>query len=297
MEESDRKEIKIDDVGHLFLSGQERPNSYPEGEAGREKKDSSGPGTCLVAISAARSDISRPIFTVNLAVELARIGRKPAIVPQISIAPNALTLLGLNGLEASTKGDGIEVLEGPFGIVLMLLKDKPTVPFRHLKSKTLSYLEEASRNSQFLLLELPDNITENDAPLLRISDEVILLVPPSPDTMTGAFRQLISIVEIDRDLPVWIVASDVDAVGDGEKIFREMEDLAAEFLGKKLEYLGHVYKDSSYFLTCIDEPSAMLRGRFSRVRRCMYDIVELLCIMDDITLKTSGPRPIISKRL
>ena len=47
----------------------------------------------------------------------------------------------------------------------------------------------------------------------------------------------------------------------------------------------------------LEDPSAILRGKFSRVRKCMFDIGEFLCMMEDLKRKTSGQRPPLPKRL
>jgi len=297
MNEGDKKGIKIDEVGHLFLSGQATPRKSPVEKSMGTLNTAASRGPCVLAICSAKEDVGRSIFCVNFAMELARQGRGTTLFPQLSITPNAITLLGLEDLFPSNSGNGVRSVEGPFGVSLFLADRDPSVPLKHLKSKTVKVLEELTQNSSFLLLEMPDSITKNDAPLLQIANEVILLVPPDPVFMNGAFRQLRAITKMKPELPVWIVANGVDSVMDGELIYREMEDLSVEFLDKRLEYLGFIYKDLRYYLTCLDEPTALMRGRFSRTRKCMYEIVELLGIMEDLTSKTSSPRPPLSKRM
>jgi len=297
MEDPEKKNLKIGEVGHLFLSGQKGPPGERRETILEEALRAPPQVASVIAICSARADVSRSIFSVNLAMELSRINCHTAILPQLSIAPNALTLLGLDGLQASGDPKGIQTLTGPFGIQLLLLDDGPSIPIRHLKSRTLTALDEISRKTSFILTEIPDSVTKKDISLLKLADEAILLVPPDPEMMTGAFKQLKILADLVSDLSVWIVACEVDSAADGEKIYREMEDLSEEFLGKRLEYLGFVYKDPRYFLTCIEDPSAILRGRFSRVRKCMFDIGKFLCMMDDLNKKTTGQRPPLPKRL
>jgi flagellar biosynthesis protein FlhG len=297
MKEGEKKGINIEEVGHLFLSGQARPGKSPSGKSMGTPDTGQSRGPCAIAICSAKEDVGRSIFCVNLAMELARQGRGTTLFPQLSIAPNAITLLGLEDLFPSNGGNGIRSIEGPFGVSLFLAGRDAPVPLRHLRSQTLKALEELTQNSSFLLLEIPDSITKRDTPLFQVTNEVILLVSPDPASMEGAFRQLKAIVEMKPELPVWIVANGVDSVMDGELIYREMEDLSVEFLDKRLEFLGYLYKDLRYYLACLDEPTALMRGRFSRTRKCMYEIVELLGIMEDLTSRTSSPRPSLSKRM
>jgi len=297
MDNTGKKGIKIDEVGHLFLSGQVKPHRSEFNTSRSKLTGEPARGPCVIAVCSAQEDVDRSIFAVNLAMELARQGRGTTLLPQLSIVPNAITLLGLSDLTPPTEGNGVRTMEGPFGVSLFLSDRDPAVPLKHFKSKTLKALEDITGGSSFLLLEIPDSITKKDSPLLQIADEAILLVPPDPELMQGAFRQLMAITEMTPELPVWIVTNGVDSIVDGEKIYQEMEDLSVEFLEKRLEYLGHTYKDLRYYLTCLDDPAALMRGRFSRTRKCVYEMVAVLCMMEDLASKTSSPRLPVSKRM
>jgi hypothetical protein len=296
-EEEGKRETRIGEVGHLFLSGQEAREIPRRGEAPGDIPSREARGIFVLAVVCPRAAVSRTIFTVDLAAEFSMRGNRTAILPQVSLAPNAITLLGLGEVELFPRGSGMRLIEGPFGISLILMEGEPDTPSKQIRPRTISALEEMTQRARILLLELPESITRKDAPLLALADELILLVPPDPDLMTEAFRQLMAVTDIAPKPGAWIVASDVDEERDGQKIYREMDDLSQDFLGRRLEYLGYVCKDPRHFMISLEDPAALTRGKFSRLRKCMHEIAGLLCLGEDFSFRTSGPRPPLSRRL
>jgi hypothetical protein len=203
-------------------------------------------------------------------------------------------LLGFGGIDPAPRGDGLRLLEGPFGISLILAEGDAS--FRHMRPRLISALEEITARTGILLIELPDTIAKRDAPLLGLADQVILLVPPDSDLMTEAFRQLMTISEIAPKPGILIVAIDVDEGRDAEWIFRELDDISQSFLGRRLEFLGYVFKDPRHFLLALEDPAAFTRGGFLRVRKCMHDIGEILCLEEDFLSRTCSPRSPLSRR-
>lgn len=296
-EDEAKRETGIGEVGHLFLSGKKGDPLHSAKETAGDSPPEQRRGTLVLAIAGPGASVSRSIFTVDLAAHLSLKGHKTGILPQMSLAPNAITLLGLVEAEQSHGGGGLRLLEGPFGISLVLPEGERDLPVKQMRPRMIAALEELTQRVRFLILELPETIARRDAPLLALADEMILLVPPDPDLMTQAFRQLMAITEIAPRPAVWIAASDVDEEDDGEKIYREMDDLSQNFLGRRLEYLGSVCKDPRHLMVSLEDPAAFTRGRFSRVRKCMHEIAELLCLVEDFSFRTSGPRPALSRRL
>jgi flagellar biosynthesis protein FlhG len=205
-----------------------------------------------VAITGGKGGVGKTCIAVNLALMLARLGRKPLLVDcDLSLA-NADVMLGLNPTttlyEVLTGAAPLAgaIVEGPNGMGFL-----PAASGREeltrLSQSQLDLLTRGlgliGKGYDLLVIDTPAGIGREVMTLLRASRMVLVVVTPDPTSLADAYA-LIKVLETSdpgRDLRVVInqAANQDEAV----QTFTRLRQVVATYLHRDLVLAGSLPRD------------------------------------------------------
>jgi flagellar biosynthesis protein FlhG len=210
------------------------------------------PSLPAVAITGGKGGVGKTCIAVNLALMLARLGRKPLLVDcDLSLA-NADVLLGLNPtttlfevLSGAASLSGA-VVEGPNGMGFLPAasgRDELTRLSQSQLDLLIKGLGAVSRGYDLLVIDTPAGIGREVMTLLRASRTVLVVVTPEPTSLADAYA-LIKVLESgDPGRDIRIVINQANHQDDAVQTFTRLRQVVATYLHRDVTLAGALLRD------------------------------------------------------
>ncbi len=237
----------LEDFSHLFLSGPpengEKIEQRSPKRGFRRLRPDRRPPSRAVGIASSRKLDVRPFFVANVAVELAKKGKKVCVLDADSEKPNVAFLLGGSASNAPRNPSwGDPVCEGPLGITLIPLEREVA----HLTQLTAD--EQASLKGRIAEVEMGSHfILVNVSPthplkrtILKSVREIVVLCAPQRHEMIEAYATIKLILKINPTASLGLVVCGVDTEDQSYEVFQKIHWVALKYLGRTFPLLGHV---------------------------------------------------------
>ncbi|RPJ69717.1 MAG: MinD/ParA family protein [Acidobacteria bacterium] len=202
-----------------------------------------------IAVTSGKGGVGKTSVVVNLAVSIARLGRRVAILDADFGLGNVDVQLGLTPawhlghVLAGDKDIHEIVVTGPAGVRIVPAGSG----LRELTALTPSQwqrlagaLEEIRAEVEFLIVDTAAGISSNVIDLLRGLEHVLVVTSMEPGAIVDAYAmmKLLTLAEPERAVNVL-----VNGVRDGEEaelVFRQLDVAAERFLHCRPRYQGYV---------------------------------------------------------
>lgn len=210
------------------------------------------PGARAVAVTSGKGGVGKSNVAVNVAIELAALGRRVTLLDADLGLANADVLLGLNPqshlghvlagkctlqdiiLEVS----GLRLIPGGSGVAeLASLTQEQNV-------RLISELRALECESDFMIIDTAAGIAGNVTGVLKAAAEVVIVTTPDPTAVVDAYATIKVLNQHAPSKTVWVVVNDVVAIGDAERVFNQLRATAARFLNQDIRFLGTIPHDS-----------------------------------------------------
>ena len=284
----------LEDISHLFLSAEQKqkPSSEEHAESTpltQKTLDRHFPR--VVAITGDHRSLEKSFLVSNLAVELARRGRRVRVLDTDLSFPDQPFLWGLRPAasvaclaEAEENGQDLRViLQGPLGVKLLSLDidfSRLTDLSESVRHRLLAGLMAFEANAQLMLVDTPANANPNSRLILQLAHQIIVLVPSDPLGMIDAYAVIKGILARRPAAPVGMVAYNIRMVAEAEAIARKMTHAVSEFLGAKITNLGFLYADLNINRSISQRKPLVLSYNRSKAARCLGLIAESICALE-----------------
>ncbi len=206
----------------------------------------------IYAVVSGKGGVGKTNISVNLALAMAKKGKKVLILDADIGMTNADIIMGMHYeydlfdyLEGEVELRDI-IYEGPLGVKVI------SGGAGLLEMNDLD--EEAQRNFIENLVELGDfdiliidngaGITKETLSFITFAHEVILVTTPEPTAITDAYRVLKSISYYGLKPTVKVVVNKISSKEAGDEAFNKLDSTCTEFLDIKIENSGYVYDDA-----------------------------------------------------
>jgi len=204
----------------------------------------------LITVSSGKGGVGKTNFTVNLAICLARMGRRVSVIDADLGLANVDVVMGLvpkytlthvikNQMSiadiVTTGPEGIQVISGGSGV--MELVNIGSEPLQNL-IESLSFLNETS---DFIFVDTGAGLSQNVMSFIQAAEEVILVITPDPTAITDAYALIKNISEQGKRIKV--VVNRVESNKEGTDVFNKLSSAARKFLKVELENTGMIYED------------------------------------------------------
>ena len=240
-------------------------------------------GTRARVITGSKGGVGKSNLVVNVAVALARCGRRVLVVDGDLGLANLDVLLGLvpqRTVEHLVRGEaGLEelLLEGPAGIrVLPAASGVPELSTLSGKSRKrlLSALADASANVDDVLVDTGAGLGEATLSLQLAASRVVVVTTPEPTSLVDAYASLKVLWSADPEKCIDLVVNNVENDADAQRAYEQISRASRHFLGREPGWLGPVYHDPRVGAAVRRQRALLELYPTSRAARC-YERIAL----------------------
>lgn len=210
------------------------------------------PHVMTLAITSGKGGVGKTNVAVNLAVALARLHNRVAILDADFGLGNVDVLLGLaprRHLGHLLTGESAMqevVVEGPAGVRIIPsssgLRDLTALSSRHWERLNAG-LDEIRDELDFVLVDTGAGISNNVIEILTSVDRVMIVTTPEPTAIVDAYALLKVLTVADPSREVGVLVNSVRDAAEADLVFRQLEVASAKFLHRRLLSFGHVTHD------------------------------------------------------
>lgn len=210
-------------------------------------------GTVL-AVASGKGGVGKTNVAANLAVALAMLGRRVALLDADFGLGNVDVLLGLapdfhighvlsgeKTLDDIAIGGpcGVRIVPGSSGLRAM------TALSAMQRQRLMVMLSKLRRTVDFLLVDTASGISDNVIDTVLMADRVLLVTNNEPAAVVDAYATAKVVTASSPRAEIGVVVNRVSDAHDAGLAFRQLDVAAAKFLGRPLRFYGFIVEDPS----------------------------------------------------
>ena len=208
----------------------------------------------VIAVTSGKGGVGKTNFTVNLAIQLARRGKRIVIIDADFGLANIDVLFGIistyNFADVLAGKMKIEaaLTDGPLGI-RFISGGSGMSQLANITESQMAYLLEnltfLDEMADIVLIDTGAGISKSVVNFVKASQETIIVTTPEPTSVTDAYAIIKAVKEENGAAPAFkIVVNRVDDMREGEEIFNKLHMVAQRFLNVDLTSLGAIPYDN-----------------------------------------------------
>ncbi|MGN0389836.1 MAG: MinD/ParA family protein [Wujia sp.] len=220
----------------------------------------------VIAVTSGKGGVGKTTLSVNIALEMAKRGKKVVIFDadfglanvevMLGIRPqfNLLDLIHNNKTmsEIITNGpDGIGFISGGSGVSELAALDNASIKL------LISELVKLDQMYDVVIIDTGAGITDSVMEFVMMSPEVLLVVTPEPTSITDSYSLLKVLRRKNSFNPIYktihVVANRVESETEGVEIYNKIDTVSSKFLNTKLQFLGSVLQDKNASMAVIEQ--------------------------------------------
>jgi flagellar biosynthesis protein FlhG len=206
----------------------------------------------VIAVSSGKGGVGKTNVSVNLATQLATMGRAVMLLDADLGLANVDVLLGLApryNLSHVIEGKATleEVLvEGPAGLMIVpassgLQRMAELQPAEHIG--LIRSFSELNHDLDYLIIDTAAGISDGVISFARAAREVLVVVCDEPSSITDAYA-LVKVLNCDYDVQRFhMIANRVRSPHEGQDLFAKLSKVIARFLDLTMDFAGAVPED------------------------------------------------------
>ena len=240
-----------------------------------------GPADKIIAISSVKGGVGKTVFTVNLAVALAKVGKKVLIIDGDLGLGNVNVLLGFHpkfNLYHVMKGhrsirdivyhtpEGVDVIPGANGYTQFTNLDDTS-------RKTLINSFSQLDTYDYILIDTGAGIGQNVISFTTYATDVMLLITPDPTSITDAFGLVKSLISLDKNKKISFIVNRIKNEQEGNKVVKRITEISKKFLGIEPKNLGFLFYDEEIEKSIRKQKPFLLTAPTGKAAENLYQIM------------------------
>ncbi len=211
-----------------------------------------GTGTRIISITSGKGGVGKTATSVNLAISMARAGKKVLLFDGDLGLANINVLLGIipeHNLYEVMKGKkklrdvvlsttyGIDIIAGANGISQLA---NLTGNQRESFLKGLDELE----GYDVMLIDTGAGVGANVIELVMHADDIVVVTTPEPTAITDAYGMIKSIVANHKGKQIRLIVNRVTSAVEAKRVADRLISISEQFLRTRVENLGFIFEES-----------------------------------------------------
>lgn len=210
----------------------------------------------VITVTSGKGGVGKSSLTVNLAVQLRKMGKKVLIfdadfgLANVEVMFGAIPKYHLGDLIFHGKSIQEIITEGPMGIEF-ISGGSGVVGMNHLTNEQLCYfircLRELDAYADVIFIDTGAGISDQVLEFVLASPEVLLVTTPEPSSLTDSYSLLKTLYcnpRFRRDTTeIKVVSNRVSSPAEGKNVYDKLNSVVEQFLHGKIEYLGMIPQD------------------------------------------------------
>lgn len=250
----------------------------------------------VITVTSGKGGVGKTNFTVNLALALAKLGKKIAVIDADLGMSNIDVLLGcavshtiMNLLEGNCSLDDI-ITDGPLGIKF-ISGGSGIHELTNLNHLQLTYIVNQitllDEWADIILIDTGAGISPSVMNFVVAADEVIIITTPEPTAIADAYAMMKTFVGHNGTGTLKLVINRVMEPNEGVVATDKLSKIAFKFLGISLTSLGIVYEDSNLIRAVKKQVPLLLEFPDTIATRCIEQMATRL-LEGEHMKKTAG---------
>ncbi len=210
----------------------------------------------VITVTSGKGGVGKTSLSVNLAIQLSRMGKKVVIFDADFGLANIEIMLGLrpkyNLADLMYRGKGIEdiITYGPENIGFISGGSGINELANLTKEQVVQLIQrlgDLDKIADVIIVDTGAGISDTVLEFVVASEEVILVATPEPTSITDAYALLKSLnrktVYQSKEKVVKMVANQVRGDNDATELFDKLGVVVSKFLDIRVEYMGAIPYD------------------------------------------------------
>ncbi len=239
----------------------------------------------VIAVTSGKGGVGKTSLSVNLAIEIAKTGKRVVVFDADFGLANVEVMLGIRPRynlldlihdkrdirEIITNGPlGIGFISGGSGVAELAALDGNSIRL------LISELAKLDKLYDVVIIDTGAGITDSVMEFVMVSPEVLLVVTPEPTSITDAYSLLKVLRKKEKFNPLYktihVVSNRVESVEEGREIYSKINTVSSKFLNTKLQFLGSVLQDKSASMAIIEQKPVVMAYPSSQAARCISEL-------------------------
>ncbi|MBN2754087.1 MAG: MinD/ParA family protein [Candidatus Goldbacteria bacterium] len=268
---------------------QSEPDAANNGDENQDPKGNenkihhSKSSTKVIAVSSGKGGVGKSNFTVNLAIELSKLGNRVMIFDADLGLANVDIIFGINPRYNLTHVIREErsikdiITETEYGVKLIASGSgvKELANLSNVqREKFITQLAEVEDMVDILLIDTGAGISKNTLSFIYASDYGIVITTPEPTALMDAYG-LIKVVSLSKEaVPLKLIVNMANSKEEAKEIASRVILLSRRFLNTFVESYGFIYRDKAVLNSVMSQKPFSVLHPDSRAANCVKEIAE-----------------------
>lgn len=235
----------------------------------------------IIAVASGKGGVGKSNFTVNVAIELSRLGNRVMILDADLGLANVDIIFGINpkfNLSHVIKEEkdikdiiteteyGVKVIASGSGVKeLVNLSNQQRQQF-------IEKLSEIENMVDILLIDTGAGISKNTLSFMYASDYSIIITTPEPTALMDAYG-LIKVVTLSKqNVPLKLIVNMVNSKEEAKEITSRVVLLSRRFLNTFVEPYGLIYRDKNVLNSVMAQKPFLILYPTTKASDCIKEI-------------------------
>ncbi|MCB1141039.1 MAG: MinD/ParA family protein [Leptospiraceae bacterium] len=242
---------------------------------------SSPPGTKIIAVSSGKGGVGKSTISINLAISIARKGKRVLVLDGDLGLANINVMLGIipkytlyhviKGIKTIQEiilstPEGIDIIPGASGYSQLADLDKVS------RDTLINGFSELG-NYDFILIDTGAGIHATVISLVLAADEVLIVTTPEPTSITDSYGLIKSVIAKNRNYKLNVLINKAKDDIEGRRVAKRVIEISEKFLNVVPRAVGVIYKDEEVEKSILAQKPFFLYSPRSKATHC----VSLVC--------------------
>lgn len=268
-----------------------RQETGGEGQGGQEgpeeKEDVFKPAervsTKVIAVASGKGGVGKSNFTVNLAIELSKLGNRVMILDADLGLANVDIILGINPKYNLTHVINEEkdikdiITETEYGIKVIAsgsgVKELVNLSNQQ-RQRFIEKISEVEDMVDVLLIDTGAGISKNTLSFIYASDYSFVITTPEPTALMDAYG-LIKVTTLSKNnIPLKLIVNMCNSKEEAKEIASRVILLSRRFLNTFVESFGYIYRDRNVLTSVMSQKPFSVLFPGSKATDCIKTIAK-----------------------
>jgi flagellar biosynthesis protein FlhG len=238
-----------------------------------------------IAVTGGKGGVGKTNVTANLAIALAMLGRRVAVLDADYALANIDVLLGfsprftIENVLSGERGIGEIIVEGPGGVKVI----PAASGLQHLaqltpeqQNKLFNALQVMEKHFHHMLIDTAAGISDNVMNILHSAADVLVVTNPEPPAFVDSYALIKHLLSEQKDARVKLIVNSVRDEDEAMDVYERISTTLFRFQRVRIEYFGYVVDDDNVRKAVRRQRPFVLQYPNSPASRCISALARKL---------------------